>query len=109
MNRHIIATIILSLFSTGAFAQRIVCDETCKIEWSDTPEWHDSPERQMQTVATMRQGMTAFIVTGDADRNKIQAMQGGGFSTVRIELPKAWDSLMQELGYKPLKEFYIKR
>lgn len=37
------------------------------------------------TVATMAPGMTAFIITGDAARNKVQIMPGGGFATVKVE------------------------
>ena len=51
--------------------------------------------------------MTAFLITGDAARNKVQTMPGGGYATVKIELPRAWDKLMAELGYQPLKEYYI--
>lgn len=51
-----------------------------------------------QTVATMQKGMTEFIITGDPARNKVQTMPGGGFATVKIELPAAWESLMEELN-----------
>ena len=51
--------------------------------------------------------MTAFIITGDAARNKVQTMPGGGYATIQIELPRNWNKLMEELGYKPLKEFYL--
>lgn len=60
------------------------------------------------TVPTMQRGMTAFLITGDAARNKVQTMPGGGYATVKIELPKNWDLLMEELGYAPLKEFFLK-
>ena len=46
--------------------------------------------------------------TGDAARNKVQTMPGGG-ATARVELPRNWYQLMEELGYETLKEFYIKR
>lgn len=72
-----------------------------------TPEWYDSPETEMKTIATMKRGMTAFIVTGDAARNKVQTMPGGGFATVEIELPRDWDSLVAKLGYHPLSEFKL--
>ena len=55
----------------------------------------------------MRRGMTAFIITGDSARNKVQTMPGGGYATVQIELPKDWDALMEALGYKSLKEFRL--
>ena len=73
-----------------------------------TPPWYDSPETQQMTVPTMQRGMTAFLITGDAARNKVQTMPGGGYATVKIELPKNWDLLMEELGYAPLKEFFLK-
>jgi len=70
-----------------------------------TPEWHDCPNASVETVPTMRQGMTQFIITGDASRNKVQTMPGGGYSTVKIELPRDWDGLMAERGYRPLSDF----
>ncbi len=73
-----------------------------------TPVWYDTPEQQMLTIPTMKAGMTAFIITGDESRNKVQTMPGGGFETVRIELPRDWDKLMQERGYRPIAEYYIK-
>ena len=76
-------------------------------EMTPTPEWYDSPESEQMTIPTMKRGMTAFIITGDSARNKVQTMPGGGYATVQIELPRNWDKLMSELGYRPLKEFYI--
>lgn len=35
-------------------------------------------------------------------------IEGGGFATVKIVLPKAWDSLMKERGYAPLATFRLK-
>ncbi len=73
-----------------------------------TPVWYDTPETQMITIPTMKENMTAFLVTGDSSRNKVQTMPGGGFETVAIELPRDWDKLMQDKGYRPISEFYIK-
>jgi hypothetical protein len=55
----------------------------------------------------MKPGMTAILVTGDADRNKVQTMPGGPSVTVEIKLPANWDDLMAELGYRPLHEFFL--
>jgi len=52
----------------------------------------------------MQKGATTFLITGDASRNKVQTMPGGGFSTVVIDLPANWDALMEGLGYPALKE-----
>ena len=73
-----------------------------------TPPWYDTEATQMNTIPTMRPGMTAYIITGDVARNKVQTMPGGGYATEEIELPRNWDKLMEELGYKPIKEFYIR-
>ena len=73
-----------------------------------TPVWYDTPETEMVTIPTMKENMTAFLITGDESRNKVQTMPGGGFETVQIELPRQWDKLMQERGYRPISEFYIK-
>ncbi len=71
------------------------------------PAWHDTDAQQIETIPTMRKNMTVFLVTGDAARNKIQTMPGGGYSTVGIELPKNWDQLMKAAGYQPLKDFCL--
>ncbi len=77
-------------------------------EMTPTPEWYDSPEAEQMTIPTMKRGMTAFIITGDAARNKVQTMPGGGYATIIIDLPRNWDSLTSELGYAPLSEYKIR-
>ena len=59
------------------------------------------------TVPAIERGKSAFLVTGDPSRNKELCVPGGGFATIKIELPKAWDSLMAERGYKPLRDFTL--
>ena len=76
-------------------------------EMTATPEWYASDEAQMLTIPTMVKGETAFVVTGDPSRNKIQTLPGGSWSTVEVELPEAWDELMQEKGYEPLRSFFL--
>ncbi len=72
---------------------------TEEAKMTSTPPWYDTPEAQMNTIPTMKPGMTAFIITGDSARNKVQTMPGGGYASVKIELPKNWKELMNELGY----------
>ena len=62
----------------------------------------------MKTVPTMQDGKNVFLVTGDAARNKEMCLPGGGSVTVKIELPRNWDELMRERGYRPLSDFYLK-
>lgn len=76
-------------------------------EFTATPEWYDTDAGEIQTIPTMKKGMTAFLITGDPSRNKVQTMPGGGYATIGITLPENWDDLMSELGYRPIKDFYI--
>ena len=71
---------------------------------TDAPPWRPDIPGKIQTVPAMEEGRTAILVTGDAARNKAMVLPGGGFSTVKIELPKNWDVLMAELGYPPLEK-----
>lgn len=77
--------------------------------WTAPPVWYDTQAERMETIPTMKEGMTAFLITGDASRNKVQTMPGGGTATVEIRLPKNWDALTQKLGYCPLSEFCLDR
>lgn len=72
-----------------------------------TPPWCAATEKTMMTVATMEKGSTAFLITGDAARNKMQTMPGGGNVTIKVELPANWDALMSALGYQPLRSFWL--
>jgi len=72
-----------------------------------TPVWYDNDNGTMPTIPTIKKEMTAFLITGDQSRNKVQTMPGGGYATVKIELPQKWDELMAALGYKPLSGFLI--
>ena len=80
---------------------------TEKPEKTPTAPWRDYPDDEQLTIPVMAPAMTAFLITGDAARNKIQTMPGGGTATVKIELPANWDELMKAAGYKPLAEFRL--
>lgn len=62
---------------------------------------------KIYTVPVMKPGLTAILVTGDADRNKVQTTPGGNSVTIEIKLPRNWDELTAALGYRPLKEYFI--
>ena len=61
----------------------------------------------LTTVPVMEKGKSVFLVTGDSSRNKELCLPGGGWVTVKITLPAAWDELMEQYGYPPLKNFYL--
>jgi hypothetical protein len=73
-----------------------------------TPPWLAwTGAERMETVPAMEPGKSAILVTGDPSRNKALCVPGGGFATVKIELPEDWDALMAERGYPPLAEFLL--
>lgn len=78
-------------------------------ELTDPPPWmaRQPGQEKIPTIPVMKAGMTAMLVTGDADRNKVQTMPGGNSATIEIKLPADWDKLMAGLGYPPLKEFFL--
>lgn len=84
-------------------------DKAEKAEMTATPEWLKPliDEDEIMTIATMNKGDTALLVTGDANRNKVQVIPGGDFTTVEIRLPDNWDQLLAPLGYEPLESFYL--
>lgn len=77
-------------------------------EATASPVWYDTDAETMMTIPTMKEGMTVFLITGDDSRNKVQTMPGGGYATIKIELPGNWNELTGNLGYNPVEEFYIK-
>lgn len=84
-------------------------DEMAKL--TDTPEWMKGfvQDDKIMTIATMKQGQTPMLVTGDSSRNKFQIMPGGGYVTVEIKLPENWNDLVKPLGYEPIENFYLNK
>lgn len=76
---------------------------------TDPPPWFPKVPgmEKIYTVPVMQAGVTPILVTGDPDRNKVQTMPGGSHVTNAIHLPADWDALMADLGYRPLKEFFL--
>jgi len=78
------------------------------VETTAVPPWLAwTGKERLDTVPVMVAGKTAIIITGDASRNKTMCVPGGGFASVKIELPKNWDKLMEAAGYQPLRNFYL--
>ncbi|MBP1589522.1 MAG: hypothetical protein ILO10_04935 [Kiritimatiellae bacterium] len=73
-----------------------------------TPSWLAwTGQPSLPTVPAMEAGKSAFLVTGDPARNKELCVPGGGFATIKLNLPAGWDALMAERGYAPLSTFYL--
>ena len=76
---------------------------------TDVPDWLRGVARQRQiwTIATMNKGQTATLVAGDGARNKFMILPGGGYTTIEIRLPEAWDALVAPLGLEPLSRYEL--
>lgn len=75
---------------------------------SAVPPWLEwCGKKTLETVPVMQKGKTAIIITGDTNRNKTMCLPGGGFASVKIELPPNWDELMTAAGYQPLSAFFL--
>jgi len=94
-------------YTIGMHEKKIIRTEGGAL--TEPPPWMAKVpgQEKIYTVPVMKMGMTPILVTGDADRNKVQTMPGGNSATIEIKLPANWDQLMNELGYRPLKEFFI--
>ena len=93
-------------YSVRRHAYRIARKEGS--EETPTPPWLAwTGAEYMETVPAMAEGKSAFLVTGDPSRNKELCVPGGGFATIEIRLPKAWNALMAERGYEPIEKFRL--
>ena len=94
-------------YSLNKHKNRIRRQERSSI--TKTPPWLAwTGKEKMETVPVMMYGKTALLITGDCNRNKTMCIPGGGAASIKIELPKNWDKLMEQSGYKPLKEYFLK-
>lgn len=94
-------------YTVDMHTRRIIRTENGAL--TDPPPWFPQSRgaEKIYTVPVMETGVTAILVTGDADRNKVQTMPGGNHATIEIKLPANWDALMAEQGYRPLNEFFL--
>lgn len=90
-------------FPFSRYEKRLERTEEARL--TEAPVWYALPEGcesdKMMTIPSMELGMTAILLTGHAARNKVRVIPGGGYSTVKINLPANWDNLMTAKGYRP--------
>jgi len=91
-------------YTLSQHVARIMEEENASM--TDPMPWSSEMDR-IPTVPAMRPRMTPILIAGDPDRNKVLTMPGGGYATIKIELPVDWDALMADLGYPPLEEFFL--
>ena len=91
------------------YYDRMLRDPEEQAALTDTPAWLEgiAGSGQIETIATMRKGQTAFLLAGDSSRNKFMVLPGGGTVTMEIRLPENWDALVAPMGYEPLRRFAL--
>ncbi len=96
-----------STYTVDMHVRRVVRQEGGEL--TPPPPWLPAVpgQEEIYTVPVMGAGMTDILVSGDADRNKVQTLPGGSSVTIEIRLPANWDELMAEAGYRPLSEVYL--
>jgi hypothetical protein len=79
------------------------------VEKGKLPPWypHFPGWEKIETTPTVQANRIELLICGDPSRNKAQTMAGAGLVTKEIQLPSAWDALMQQKGYAPLQSFYL--
>ena len=93
-------------YTFDQYVRNIISTEGATL--TDPPPWYRGMfSDQMYTVPVLARGEAGIFVTGDSTQSKVQTMAGGGRATIQIELPREWDNLMAELGYEPLRSFYL--
>ena len=98
-----------SQYTFEEFYSKLLCDPQEQAALTDTPAWMAgmTEQSQIETIATMQKGQTAFLLCGDSARNKFMVLPGGGYVTMEIKLPEGWDDLIAPMGYEPLSHFYL--
>ncbi len=74
------------------------------------PPWMEKIPGWEDIVTVPAASAIEILVCGDPFRNKSQTLCGIGGATPpikEIKLPAKWDKLMADLGYPPLKNFYL--
>jgi hypothetical protein len=96
-----------SRYTVDMHMRRVIRSENGEL--TDPAPWFPKVPgmEKIYTVPAMQAGVTPILVTGDPDRNKVQTMPGGSHVTNEVKLPANWDVLMANLGYRPLKEFFL--
>lgn len=73
------------------------------------PEWLKGvvPFDKIDTTQTIEEKNTGFVITGGDVSSQIQIMPGGDTCSFNVNLPRNWDNLVANEGYKPIKDYYL--
>jgi len=74
------------------------------------PPWYEKTPGWEEIVTIPATSGIEILICGDEGRNKSQTLSGIGGrlpTPKQIKLPANWDKLTADLGYKPLKSYYL--
>jgi hypothetical protein len=74
------------------------------------PPWFEKNPGWEEIVTIPAASGIEILICGDEGRNKAQTLSGIGArlpTPKQIKLPANWDRMMEELGYRPLKSYYL--
>ncbi len=73
------------------------------------PEWLDGvvPFATIDTTQTISEGNTGFVITGGDENSQFQIMPGGDCCSFNVNLPRDWDTLVANEGYKPIDNYNL--
>ena len=96
-----------SKYTFDEYYGKLKRDPAEQVDKTPTPPWLAGivSTTSIETIATMNKGQTPIIIAGDGVRNKFMVLPGGGYFTIRIDLPEDWDELVAPMGYERLSSF----
>ena len=73
------------------------------------PEWFRDvvPYETIDTTQTIEANNTGFVITGGDTGSQMQILPGGDTCSCNVNLPRSWDTLAANEGYRPIGEFYL--
>ena len=79
------------------------------VSQTPVPEWLRGvvPYDTLDTTQTIEANNTGFVITGGDISSQAQIMPGGDTCSFNVNLPKNWDSLVANEGYKPIANYNL--
>lgn len=73
------------------------------------PQWLQGvvPYDTIDTTQTIEANNTGFVITGGDISSQFQIMPGGDTCSFNVNLPRNWDSLIDNSKYGPITDYYL--
>ncbi len=75
------------------------------------PEWLKGivPFETIDTTQTIESSNTGFVITGGDISSQVQILPGGDTCSFNVNLPRNWDTLVANEGYKPIGNYNLSK